>query len=271
MTFNRRVNDMRLPYSTRLVIKDHVSGFFKGSLKLQKRLRAHLRDQNLAWDKSYTQGYFYQGLEEIGINGAKPTGYRFKQYDVHSIIKDADVLDIGSNSGFVSCYCAMNGARSVTGIELNPYQNRIALETRDFLRLRNVDIVEGDFSEFLSEQKFDVILSFSNHHTIDGNLDMGFEKYIEKIVDLLKPGGHLLFESHNVFAAGEGGVGDDGDMEIKVSIMNKHFDILRYRMVKCYLKHAVEDLDKLFIVAQKSDSPEPIKFSLPQAINKYHY
>lgn len=100
---------------------------------------------------------------------------------------------------------------------------------------------------------------------------MGFQRYIEKIVGLMKPGGYLLFESHNVFAPGEGRVGDDGDMEEKVAIMNQYFDILRYRMVRCYLKHAVEDLDKLFIVARQNDTPTPASFNLAQAREKYEY
>jgi SAM-dependent methyltransferase len=105
------------------------------------------------------------------------------------------------------------------------------------------------------------VLSLSNNHAIDGNLHVGFGRYMEKIVDLLKPGGYLLFESHNAFAAG--GIGD--------AIMNKRFDIERYRMVRCYLKYAVEDLDKLFIVAKRSEFPRPVRSSLPEAREKYEW
>lgn len=263
---------MKIPYSIRLSVKDFWQGALRGTLGIQYRLRAHLKEQSRSWpkEKRYTQGYFYQGLEELGITGAKPTGFRFAQYMVDDILKDADLLDIGSNCGFVAAYCAKK-ATTVTAIELNPFLNRIAKDTLDYLNLKNVEVIEDDFSTFVTEKKFDVVLSFSNHHTIDGNLHMGFEQYMEKIVGLLKPGGYLLFESHNVFASGKGGVGDDGDMEQKVAIMNKHFDIQRYRMVHCYLKHAVEDLNKLFIVAQQSNSPRNIQFSLPEAREKYQW
>jgi SAM-dependent methyltransferase len=263
---------MKIPYSIRFSLRDFWRGLFCGTLGIQFRLRKHLKAQNRSWpkEKRYTQGYFYQGLEELGITGGKPTGFRFAQYQVDDILNNADVLDIGSNAGFVACYCAKK-ASSVTAVELNPFMNRIAKDAADYLHLKNIDIVDGDFSTFITDRKFDVVLSLSNHHTIDGNLHMGFEHYIEKIAALLKPDGYLLFESHNVFASGSGGVGDDGDMEQKVYIMNKHFDIERYRMVHCYLKHAVEDLDKLFIVARRSNAPKQVKFNLPEARNKYQW
>ncbi|ANN69081.1 class I SAM-dependent methyltransferase [Bordetella bronchialis] len=263
---------MAIPYHVKFPYIDLWKGLIRGKLLIQRRLRRHLRDQSKGWpsEQRYTHGYFYQGLEELGITGAKPTGFRFRQYDVDAILKDADVLDIGSNCGFVAVYCARL-ARSVVAVELNPYLNRIAMETARHFKLHNVEVVESDFTKYETDRKFDVVLSFSNHHTIDGNLNMGFEAYIEKIAGTLKPGGYLLFESHNVFAPGAGGVGDDGDMEQKVAIMNRLFDIERYKMVRCFLKHGVEDLDKLFIVARRSDSPRPVEFDLSKAIQRYEY
>jgi SAM-dependent methyltransferase len=262
----------KIPYQTKYRALDFLRGAVTGRLGIQRRLYGHLRDQAREWPKEqlYTRGYFYQGMEELSITGAKPTGFRFRQYQVDDILQGADVLDIGSNCGFVAAYCAKR-AKHVTAIELNPYLNRIARDTATHLGLKNIDVVDGDFAAWEPDRQFDVALSFSNHHTIDGNLDMGFANYLRKISDLLRPGGYLLFESHNVFAAGTGGVGDDGDMEAKVAVMNRWFTIERYRMVHCFLEHAVDDLDKLFIVARKSERPEPCAFSLPAAIKKYNY
>jgi len=262
----------KLPLTFRFLGRDLFNGLLLGTLGLQLRLRKHLWDQSREWpkEKRYTQGYFYQGFEEIGITGAKPTSFRFAQYEVDNILANAEILDIGSNAGFVACYCAKMGA-SVTAIELNPFLNKIARDTASFLDLKNISVIEGDFATCALSKKFDVALSFSNHHTIDGNLNMGFENYLLKIVGLLKPGGYLLFESHNVYADGQGGVGDDGDMDVKMAIMNKYFDIERYRMVRCFLEHAVEDLDKLFIVARRSEAPRPINFNLAEARMNYQW
>ena len=76
-------------------------------------------------------------------------------------------------------------------------------------------------------------------------------------------------ELANVFAPGKSAVGDDGDFDAKMQIMNRYFEIERYRMVRCYLKHGVEDLDKLFIVARLSDNPRPVQFDLREAREKY--
>lgn len=263
---------MALPYYRKFPIYDFWRGLFMGKALIQRKLFGHMKDQIKDWpkEKQYSHGYFYQGLEQLGITGGKPTGFRFKQYDVDQILAGAEVLDIGSNAGFVAVYCAWR-AKFVTAVELNPHLNRVARDTAKHFKLSNMEVIDGDFSTFQSDRKYDVVLSFSNHHTIDGNLDMGFENYIKRIVSFLRPDGYMLFESHNVFAEGKGGMGDDGDMEQKVAIMNKYFTIERYRMVNCFLKHGIEDLDKLFIVARLADNPAPIDFKLPEAIKKYAY
>ena len=115
-----------------------------GTLGIQLRLRGHLWEQGREWPR-YTQGYFYQGFEECRITGGKPKGLRFSQYEVDNILTDADVLDIGSNAGFVARYCAKLAA-SVTIIELNPFLNKIVRDAADYLALKNVSVIEGDFT-----------------------------------------------------------------------------------------------------------------------------
>ncbi len=252
----------------RLRLVDLTASTLKGHLGLFRRLLRHLKDQKDNWEGAYVQGYFYQGLEEIGISGGKPTGFRFKQYQVDDLLEGAEVLDIGSNTGFVAIYCA-KFAKKVCGVELNPYLNRIARETSEYLQFSNTEFIDCDFADFSVEQKFDVVLSLSNHHTIDNNLDLGFEKHMQSISELLRPNGVLLFESHNVFGPGKGGIGDDGDMDEKILMMSKFFQIERYRMVKCFLKYG--DVDKLFIVARKCDAPAAVDFQLERARLQYDW
>lgn len=261
---------MKIPYTISLPLQDFWHGLRLGTLGIQRRLRRHLAAQNREWpkEKRYSRGYFYQGLEELGITGGKPTAFRFAQYEVDDLLPGATVLDIGSNAGFVACYCAKRSDK-VTAVELNPFLHRIGLEAAEYLGLSNISFVQDDFATFETEEKYDVILSLSNHHTIDGNLNIDFERYIQKIVRMLKPGGRMLFESHDVFGPGRGGHGDDGDMEHKMSIMNRYFDIERHRMVRCYLKNV--DIDKLFIVARQSLSPNKIRFNLSEARKSYQW
>ncbi|MFX0544858.1 class I SAM-dependent methyltransferase [Roseovarius sp. S1116L3] len=261
---------MPIPYHYRLRLLDFWNAVRMGHLGIQRRLAGHLKDQQKSWERGYTNGYFYQGLEDLGITGAKPTGFRFRQYEVDDVLRGADVLDIGSNAGFVAIYCARL-AKSVVGVELNPYLNRIGRDAAAYLGVDNLSILETDFGSYQTDQKYDVVLSLSNHHTIDGNLNMGFEQHIARIADLLRSDGVMLFESHNVFGPGTGGEGDDGDMDQKIAILSKHFTIERYRMVHCYLTHGKGDIDKLFIVARKSSDPKAIDFDLNVARESYSW
>lgn len=251
-----------------LRVADTVNGIRMGHFRIHRKLLGILREQKRQWKGTYVQGYFYQGLEEIGIYGAKPTKFRFDQYEVDDLLRDAEVLDIGSNSGFVAIYCAKL-AKYVVGVELNPYLNRIADETAAYLGVKNVEFAEADFASYAGERQFDVVLSLSNHHTIDGNLDMGFEQHLARIAELLRTDGVMLFESHNVFGPGLGGMGDDGDMERKMQIISKYFSVERYRMVRRFMTHG--DVDKLFLVARKSAKPEPIPFDLEAARLNYDW
>lgn len=253
----------------RVRLNDTINNARLGHSKIRRQMLKHLEDQKKeGWTGAYVQGYFYQGLEELGISGAKPTEFRFRQYDVDNILEDAEVLDIGSNTGFVAIYCAKL-AKRVVGVELNPYLNRIARDASEYLLISNIELSQSDFKDFESKKKFDVVLSLSNHHTIDGNLNLGFEKHIERIANHLKPDGYLLFESHNVFGSGNGGQGDDGDMEEKIKIMSKYFKIERYRMIQSFLKYG--DIDKLFIVARRTNIEKPIDFNLSAARQSYSW
>ena len=212
----------------------------------------------------YCAGYYYQGYQRIGIHGIKPTEPRMQNYEIDTYLsKEKTVLDIGSNSGWVACYLS-DYSKNVDGIELNPYLVKMGLATIDFLNVKNVNFIVADFIKYDFQKKYDVVVSLSNHFTIDGNLNIGFESYLSKIFDTLNEEGILLFESHDIN-------GDDKDMDIKFEIASKYFTLLNYKMVKAFFP---QDLDKLFAVFKKRDvAGEPIKtdFILVNAKKKYNY
>lgn len=185
----------------RIRLQDLIGITRKGHFGIYLKLLNHLNSQKRLWKRSYSRGYFYQGYEELGINGTKPTGYRFHQYNVDSLLRDSNILDIGSNNGFVSIYCARLG-KTVTGIEYNPYLINIVKDVSTYLGVLNTNFIQDDFTQIKLSMRFDIILSLSNHHTIDGGLNLGFEDYLRKIFGLLNPKGYLLFESHNVYGPG---------------------------------------------------------------------
>lgn len=79
--------------------------------ELHKNLLKHIHDQSKNW-KSFIYAQeksFYQGFEQIGIIGCRPTEKRFDRYSVKKYLTDSKtVLDIGSNCGFFSIYIICN-------------------------------------------------------------------------------------------------------------------------------------------------------------------
>jgi hypothetical protein len=83
-------------------------------------------------------------------------------------------------------------------------------------------------------------------------MTMPFIDYIAKIHALLRPGGTLLFESHNVFGPGTGGPGDDGDLDAKFDIAERFFEVVRHKMTRSFVPGGL-DVDKLFVVLRRRD------------------
>ena len=147
----------------------------------------------------YCDGIFYQGYERIGAFGVKPSEARLQNYDIDGYLAiDKTVLDIGGNAGFWACVISEK-ASTVDAVEINPYLIQMGAEVVDFLGIENVNLVQSSFENFFPEKKYDIVFSLSNHHTIDGNLNIPFSQYIEKIYNLTEPDG-LLFLKAIVFA-----------------------------------------------------------------------
>ena len=72
---------------------------------LHIKLQKHLEEQSQKW-KSFIYAQekgFYQGYDEIKIDGWRPTEKRFKNYDIEQYLsKEKSALDIGSKCGFLS-------------------------------------------------------------------------------------------------------------------------------------------------------------------------
>jgi len=238
--------------------------------RLHRRLRRHLAAQRAQWRNPYSDNYFYQGLERIGLHGGKPSEARLAKYGISDLLTtDLQVLDIGSNCGFWALSIAPF-VKHVDGVELNPHLNAIAEDTKAFLAIRNATFHTADFGAFAPAKRYDRVFSLSNHQTIDGNSSLHFPQYVERIWSVMRDGGLLLFESHNVWGPGEGGAGDDGDLEEKFRLVSRYFTLLRYKMIECFYP---ADIDKLFAVFRKKAAvTEPdLSFDLSAARNRYEF
>lgn len=212
---------------------------------LHNKLEKHLDEQSEKW-KSFIYAQekgFYQGFDEIGIVGCRPTEKRFERYDIRKhLSKDKTTLDIGSNCGFFSLYLS-KFVKNVDGVEINPYLVAIANDTKEFLSINNVTFHNTEFEKFNSEKKFDLVLSFANDSTIDDNTKIHLEEYIRKISLHLTNNGILLFESQALDVV----VPDV--FNIKKKILEKFFKVLEDRMVDS--EYPINVPKRIFLVLQK--------------------
>ena len=213
--------------------------------ELHLKLKAHLKNQNEKWEHFIysKQDGFYQGLDKINIKGSRSTEKRFNEYNIGSLFsKNKNVLDVGSNCGFVSLYTS-EFVKSVTGVEINPFLVKISNDTKEFLNIQNVKFVCSTFEEYDTEEKFDIVYSFANDSTIDDNTTFNFEEYVQKILFLLSSGGLLIFESQAL------DVLVPNKFQLKLEILEKYFIISEKRKVSS--EYPTNVPERIFLVLEK--------------------
>ena len=215
--------------------------------ELHEKLKKHLENQNENWDSLiYAQEKgFYQGLDEIKIEGCRNTEKRFEEYGVEKYLsKEKSALDIGSNCGFVVLYLA-KFLRKASGVEINPFLVKIANDAKEFFQRENAEFFCSKFENFESQENYDLICSFANDSTIDDNTDFSFREYIEKIQKLLKNEGILFFESQALDAFVPDAFNEKRD------ILKEYFDILEEK--KVHSEYPVNVPERFFLILKKLD------------------
>jgi ribosomal protein L11 methylase PrmA len=195
--------------------------------KLHTKLQAHLARQDKEWDHFIysKQDGFYQGLDEIKIIGSRSSEKRFEEYEIlEHLSKNKTILDIGSNCGFFSIYVSKY-VEKIFGVEINPYLVAISNDVKDYLNINNANFINSSFEEFHIDEKFDIIFSFANDSTIDDNTKFSFSEYIEKIKNLLKDDGLLIFESQAIDSI------MSEQLDEKINYLKKDFLILKRKKV----------------------------------------
>jgi SAM-dependent methyltransferase len=164
--------------------------------ELHLDLNRDIYAQTAEWPShDYGEGYFYQSLDEVSISGLRDTSARISALDIGDRVEGRSVLDIGSNSGFLALGLART-AKSVLGIEANPYLCNMATTTASFLKRDNASFQNLLFEAFETTDKFSAVLSLANHSTYDGNTAQTVEQYLMKCHSLLESEGLFVFESH---------------------------------------------------------------------------
>lgn len=190
-------------------------------LALHRELHDQLLGQSREWPTyDYGEAYWYQSSDELGITGLRDTTGRVEAFGLRDLVRDRSVLEIGSNSGFLSLAIAP-AARRVVAFEINPYLVEAGRIGARHLGVENVEFSVTSFEDFdPGDERFDDVLSFANHHTYDGNTRQGLDDYFRRCHELLRPGGRLIFESHPPALEGR-------DFARTVEIIERYFDLER--------------------------------------------
>ena len=137
---------------------------------------------------------FYQSYRAMDIAGARPTDFRIAEYGLEEFLSpDKDVLDVGCNCGFFSLTIS-SMVNSITGLEYDSYYLKYGRKVAEFMTITNVNFISGDFKEYHTDKKFDLIFSFAVHHWIG----LPLREYLTRLHKLLKQNGVVLFESHTL-------------------------------------------------------------------------
>lgn len=207
-----------------------------------RKLRQHLHEQQQQWSSyRYAGGYLYQGYRRLALTGFRSTEDRWHDYnEIFALPAGACTLDIGANCGFVSLEAART-VRQADALEINPFLVAIARDAAKCLAIDNFSIVPARFEDFQPTRKYDVVFSFANHATMDGNTQQSFQQYVDKTADLVESNGHLLFESHELTTI-------DADIEDKLAYMERHFEIIARKLLR--RRHSF-DIDRLLVVFRR--------------------
>ena len=213
--------------------------------ELHQKLRGHLEEQAKDW-KSFVYAKdkgFYQGFEEIKIDGCRPTEQRFERYKIEKYLSnDKSGLDIGCNCGFLTSYVSRFLAH-IDGVELNPYLVKIANDTKNFLKIDNANFFTSSFENFQIDKKYDVIFSLANDETIDENTKFTFVEYIQKVMDYLNDDGYLMFETVSPDTY------EPRLFKPKLKLLKEYFSILEDKMVKS--EYPINVPERRFLVLRK--------------------
>ena len=212
---------------------------------LHKKLNQRLEEQATSY-KGFVyakKNGFYQGFDEIKIDGCRPTEKRFERYSIGKYLsQNKTALDIGCNCGFFTIYIT-KFLKHVDGVELNSHLIDIANDTKEFLKKNNVDFFASSFENFVAGKKYDIIFSLANDETIDGNTKFTFVEYIEKILNLLTKDGYIMFETVST---------DTFEPRIftpKLKFLQQHFEVIEDKMVKS--EYPINVPERRFLVLKR--------------------
>lgn len=136
----------------------------------------------------------YQGLSSIGLQGKRDALFRFTAYNLEKYLtKDSIVLETGCNCGFLSWLIAQQ-AHTVDAFDIDENYIQLGTMLKEAYGTKNLAYSVSSFEEFKPERMYDIIVSCA----VYGWTSLSFSDFVTRLNQWIKPGGVLLFESHEL-------------------------------------------------------------------------
>lgn len=187
-------------------------------LALHRNLnKQHFQSMHEWPSHDYGEGYFYQSFELAKIRGLRDTQARVDAMDLRKWLENKNVLDIGTNTGFLALSVS-DITKKIIGLDINPHLILIAKLVQEYLKIEKSEFIISSFEDYVCLEKVDVILSFANHSTFDGNTHQSLDQYFERCYRYLELDGLILCESHHPQY-------EKDFMSRVVPVVRKYFDV----------------------------------------------
>jgi SAM-dependent methyltransferase len=196
-----------------------------GLTALQCRVRRLMRAQPQSFSAPFSSKTkipvvrLYQGYGRVGLLGKRPTEKRFAAYGLGQFIGETtSVLEMGCNNGFLSLEMSER-VRDVTAFDVDAAYVAIGQMVGTYLGRTNCDFRISSAETFSEDRAYDCVVACAVH----GWVSLSFQQFVAKILRLLRPGGVLLLESHELDCHPEWA-------EQKRFLLG-HFDLLRSGLI----------------------------------------
>ncbi|MDU0457374.1 MAG: methyltransferase domain-containing protein [Geobacteraceae bacterium] len=181
----------------------------------------------------------YQGLESLYIKGKRPSAKRLEIYEICKYLhQDMNGLEIGCNVGFFTLTLAPYLKR-IDAFDIDA--NYIALATLAQVHsgITNASFFVQSLKGYVPDFKYDLVVSTAVH----GWSGLRFSNYLALLCECMKPGGILLFESHEIDA--------ENDWNDKRSVLLDTFELLESGLIDDVDKSMYASEMREFLVLKK--------------------
>jgi SAM-dependent methyltransferase len=186
--------------SALLAWQDDLIGRCEGLTALQCRIRRLMHQNPRSFSAPFSSktkipvARLYQGYESLGLLGKRPTEQRFAAYGLGQFLDaNMSILEMGCNNGFLSLAMSER-VHDVTAFDVDAAYVAIGQMVGTYLGRTNCAFRVSSAENFSDDRTYDGVVACAVH----GWVSISFQQFVAKILGLLKPGGLLLLESHEL-------------------------------------------------------------------------